>query len=123
MPSAPDVPVAQIFGRRGDQATRAAERFFRERRIPISFVDLARRPMARGELRRFADRLGADALLDRDGRPYRDAGLGYLTMTPDEIVDRLLAEQALLRLPLVRIGAGVAVGRDEAAWKALLAAR
>jgi arsenate reductase-like glutaredoxin family protein len=42
-------------------------------------------------------------------------------MTPDELASRLLADQRLLKLPLVRIGTGFAVGRDEAAWKALLA--
>ena len=34
-----------------------------------------------------------------------------------EIVERLLATPALLRLPLVRFGNDVAAGRDEAAWK------
>ena len=34
-----------------------------------------------------------------------------------EIVERLLATPALLRLPLVRFGNEVAAGRDEAAWK------
>jgi arsenate reductase-like glutaredoxin family protein len=114
--------AVQIFGLRGDQATRAAERFFKERRVSISFVDLARKPIAPGELRRFVDRLGPEALVDRDGRAYRDAGLRYLRMDRDEIVGRLLADQRLLRLPLVRLGARCAAGRDESAWKALLAA-
>ena len=35
---------------------------------------------------------------------------------------RLLADARLLKLPFVRIGNGVAAGRDEAVWKALLAA-
>jgi len=115
-------PVVQIFGLRGDQATRAAERFFKERRVSISFVDLARRPIAPAELRRFVDRLGPGALVDRDGRAYRDAGLGYLRMDRDEIVGRLLADQRLLRLPLVRLGAACVAGRDESGWKALLVA-
>jgi arsenate reductase-like glutaredoxin family protein len=37
-----------------------------------------------------------------------------------EIVERLLATPALLRLPLVRFGNEVSVGRDEAAWKSWL---
>jgi arsenate reductase-like glutaredoxin family protein len=38
-------------------------------------------------------------------------------MDDAEVVDRLLGTQALLRLPLVRFGNEVAVGRDEATWK------
>ena len=38
-----------------------------------------------------------------------------------ELADRLLADQRLLRLPLVRASNALAVGRDEAAWKAIAA--
>jgi arsenate reductase-like glutaredoxin family protein len=112
----------QIFGHDRDQGTRAAVRFFKERRVQIHQVDLTRKPIARGELRRFVDRLGARALLDETSKAFRDGGLGYMRLDDAEIVERLLATPALLRLPLVRFGNDVAVGRDEAAWKALLAA-
>jgi arsenate reductase-like glutaredoxin family protein len=115
-------PSAQVFGTNDSQATRAALRFFRERRVEVHLVDLRRKPIAAGELRRFVQRLGAAALADTDGRAWRDAGLGFLRMDDAELVERLLADQALLRLPLVRVGQGVAAGRDEAAWKLLLAA-
>ncbi len=110
----------QIFGHDRDQATRAAVRFFKERRIAIHQVDLTRKPIARGELRRFVDRLGARALLDETGKAYQDAGLRYLRMDDSEIVERLLATSALLRLPLVRFGNEVAVGRAESTWKGWL---
>ena len=112
----PDLSV-QIFGHERDQATRAAIRFFKERRVAIHLVDLTRKPMARGELRRFVDRLGARALVDDGSKAWRDGGLGYLRMDDAELVERLLANQALLRLPLVRFGNEVAVGREEATWK------
>jgi arsenate reductase-like glutaredoxin family protein len=38
-------------------------------------------------------------------------------MDDSEIVERLLADARLIRLPLVRFGAEVSVGRDEATWK------
>ena len=112
--------TAQVFGTEDSQATRAALRFFKERRIGIHFVDLRRTPIAAGELRRFVEQLGAPALADDEGRPWREAGLGYLRLEPDELVGKLLADQRLLRLPLVRIGSKVAAGRDEAAWKRLV---
>ena len=95
-------------------------RFFGERRIPVSFVDLATRPLAPAELRRFSQRFGAAALLDRASRAYRDAGLEHMRLDEDEIVERLLHQPALLRLPLVRDGARLSVGADEEAWRAWL---
>lgn len=112
----PDLSV-QIFGHERDQGTRAAIRFFKERRVAIHLVDLTRKPIARGELRRFVERLGARALLDDTSKRYRDGGMGYLRMDDAEIVERLLADQDLIRLPLVRFGNEVAIGRDEAGWK------
>lgn len=113
-------PLIQVFGREDSQETRAALRFFRERRLAVQFVDLRRKPIATGELRRFVDRLGAAALADTAGGVWVDAGLGYLRMDDLELAARLLADQRLLRIPLVRVGNGFAAGRDEAAWKALL---
>jgi arsenate reductase-like glutaredoxin family protein len=114
------MPDIQVFGLDNDQATRAAQRFFRERRIVVSYVDLRKRRIAPAELRRFVDRLGAPALLDQTSRAYRDAGLGYLSMGDAEIVERLLADIGLIRLPLVRHGHEVTAGRAEANWTAWL---
>lgn len=83
-------------------------------------VDLRRKPMAAGELRRFVERLGAAALADVGGRAWREAGLGYLRMTDEELAARLLADQRLLLVPLVRSGNVFAVGRDEAAWRTMV---
>lgn len=89
--------------------------------MEVHLVDIGRKPMAAGELRRFVERLGARALADTEGKAWRDAGLGYLSMTDADLADRLLRDQRLLNLPLVRIDDGFAAGRNEAAWKALLA--
>jgi arsenate reductase-like glutaredoxin family protein len=113
----PPQPTIQVFGLEKDQATRAAVRFFKERRVAISFVDLRKRPIAPAELRRFVERLGARALIDETSRAYRDGGLAYLRMYDEDIVSRLLVDQSLLRTPLVRNGNEVTVGRAEATWR------
>ncbi len=115
------MPNIQVFGTDDSQATRAALRFFRERRIVVHYVDLRKKPLARGELRRFTDRLSAAALLDTESRAYREGGLAYLATDTSAIVERLLADVRLVRLPLVRYGDEVTAGRDEATWKAWLA--
>jgi arsenate reductase len=118
----PSDPSVQVFGSPDSRPTQAALRFFRERRVAVAYVDLRRRPIAPGELRRFVERLGAPALLNTESRSYRDLGLAYMRLADDEIVDRLLANNALLRLPLVRFGNAFTAGPAEATWKAWLAA-
>ena len=115
------MPNIQVFGLEDNNATRGALRFFRERRIVVHFVDLRKKPIAAGELRRFTDRLGAAALLDTESRPYREQGLAYLSTDPSGITSRLLADVRLIRLPLVRYGDEVTAGKAEATWRAWLA--
>jgi arsenate reductase len=122
-PAPPAGPPVQIFGTPDSQPTRAALRFFKERRIEVHLVDVSRKPMALGELRRFVERLGARALADTESKAWRDGGLGYLSMTDADLADRLLRDQRLLNIPLVRIGNGFAAGRNEPAWKSLVSSR
>jgi arsenate reductase-like glutaredoxin family protein len=110
------MPNIQVFGMEDSQATRHALRFFRERRIVVHFVDLRKKPIAPGELRRFTERLGAKALLDETSKPYRDDGLAHMVLDEQGIVRRLLADVRLLRLPLCRHDNEVTAGRDEATW-------
>ena len=109
----------QIFGVKGSQPTRAAERFFKERRIPIQFVDLTRKAMAAGEIKRFTDRFGLAAMLDVESKSYADAGLKYLKTTDSDLLARIERDPKLLRLPLVRGANRVSIGLDEEAWRAM----
>jgi arsenate reductase-like glutaredoxin family protein len=111
----------QIFGLKSSQGTRAAERFFKERRIPIQLVDLKQKPMSPGEIKRFIDKFGWPALLDTEGKAYIDAGLKYLKNSDTELFSRVEKNAQLLRLPLVRSGKLLSVGHDEDSWKAMLA--
>jgi len=113
--------TVQIFGVKNSQETRAAERFFKERRVPIQIVDLKERPMAAAEIRRFTERFGLDKLIDTEGKAYVDAGLKYLRMSDAEWLGRVERDPKLLRLPLVRAGKELSIGKDEEAWKAMVA--
>jgi len=110
----------QIFGLKGSQATRAAERFFKERRAGIQFVDLKQKPMAAGEIRRFVERFGLAALIDAESKAYVDAGLKYLKVSDSELLGRVERDPNLLRLPLIRAAKRFSIGRDEESWKAML---
>ena len=115
-------PRIQLFGRKDSRDTQRALRFFKERRVEISFVDVKVKPPAAAELRRFARAAGAAALIDTTSRRYAELGLAYMRLDEAETLERVLADPALLRLPLTRAGEEVSVGVDEAAWKRWLAA-
>lgn len=112
----------QVFGVKKSAATRAALRFFAERRIRSHFVDLLERPASPGELRRFAQRFGAGALVDRESRRFVDLGLTHARLSDERWIEKLAAEPLLLRLPLVRCQQRVTVGGAEEEWQAWIAA-
>ena len=109
------MPRIEVFGLEGSAPTRAAVRFFRERRIVVRFVDLGKRPIDAAEFRGFLERLGAAALL---AEPPADTA-------PDRgtLLALIRADANLLRLPLVRHGDEVTAGRDETTWRAWLERR
>ncbi len=111
----------QIFGVKNSNETRAAERFFKERRAVIHFVDLKQKAMAPGEIKRFVDRFGLTGLLDSSGKPYADAGLSYMRISDSELLAKIERDPKLLRLPLVRSGNRISIGQDEESWKAMAA--
>jgi arsenate reductase (glutaredoxin) len=112
----------QIFGLKNSQATRAAERFFKERRVGYHLVDLKQKPMAPAEIKRFIARFGVAALIDENGAAYVDAGLKYLKLSDADLLGRIERQPKLLRLPLVRAAERLSIGHDEDVWKAMIAA-
>jgi arsenate reductase len=112
----------QLFGLAKSQATRKAQRFFSERRVPVAYHDLRRRNPSPGELRKWVQRFGVDGVLDRTGRAYLDAGLSYVSASDEDWIARLADDPSPLRLPLARCGTDLAVGDDVAAWERFVAA-
>ncbi len=110
----------QIFGTRRSNETKKAVRFFKERRITIHFVDLEQRAAAAGELRRFGQKCGWEALLDRAGKRYHERHLRLTSVSEGTILPLIEADPLLLVTPLVRVGNEVAVGWDEERWREFL---
>jgi arsenate reductase-like glutaredoxin family protein len=107
------MPKIEVFGLEDSRSTRAAVRFFRERRIVVTFVDLGKRPIDAAELRAFMDRLGAATLLD--------AQVADLATDRGALLARIRADASLLRLPILRYGDEMTAGQDESTWRAWLA--
>lgn len=107
----------QIFGVKKSPATRKALRFFAERRIKTHFVDLQERAASPGELRRFAQKFGVSALVDRTSRRFAELGLGTARLSDERWLDRLAEEPLLLRMPLVRQQQQLTIGDAESTWR------
>lgn len=109
--------TVQVFGTRKSADTRAALRFFAERRIKVHFVDLMERAASKGELTRFVQKFGVEALLDRTSRRFGELGLGAARLSDERWLEKLADEPLLLRQPLVRNEGKLTIGAAEATWR------
>jgi arsenate reductase (glutaredoxin) len=112
----------QIFGTKKDSDTRKALRFFSERRIRTHFVDLQERAASMGELKRFAQKFGAESLLARSSPRFAQRGLGVARYSDERWLEILADDPLLLRIPLGRWQHRLTIGLDETAWKEWIAA-
>jgi arsenate reductase-like glutaredoxin family protein len=110
--------IVQIFGTKKSSETRAALRFFSERRIKTHFVDMREKAPSPGELKRFAQKFGIQTLIDRDSRRFQDLGLGVARLSDERWLDKACLEPDILRMPLVRWENRLTVGAAEHDWKA-----
>jgi arsenate reductase-like glutaredoxin family protein len=107
----------QVFGHKKSADTRKALRFFAERRVKTHFVDLAERAASLGELRRFAQKFGAQALVDRESRRFQELGLGPARYSDERWLEKLVEEPLLLVVPLVRWQQKLTLGMAEGTWR------
>jgi arsenate reductase-like glutaredoxin family protein len=81
------------------------------------------RPAALGELRRFAQKFGVMALVDRDSKRFDELGLRYAQLSDERWLEKLSEEPLLLRIPLVRNGNQVLIGADESILRSWMESR
>ena len=116
--------MIQIFGTNKSFDCKAAQRFFKERRIPFQFVDLKEKEMSAGEFdsvvtalaRTEGSRADAiDALTDKSSKNY--TSIAYLDDSDKE--QKLFENQlALLKQPVCRNGKTEAtVGLQQKIWE------
>jgi len=104
----------QIFGTLKCQDTRKAQRYFKERRIPFHFINLAERGMSKGELDSVKGAVGLENLIDREGKEYARRNLKYLSHNVEE---ELLDQPLLFKTPIVRNGRNATVGYMPDVWR------
>ena len=116
--------MIQIFGTNKSFDCKAAQRFFKERRIPFQFVDLKEKEMSRGEFDSVVSAIArvagsradaVDALIDKNAKSY--AEIAYLDDGDKE--EKLFENQAtLMKLPICRNGKTDATcGMQQKIWE------
>lgn len=99
-----------------------AERFFKERRVPFVSVDLKKQKIGPRELKLFAQKSGAAALVDRSSPKALERPVAHYT-GDDLILSALQEDPAALVSPIVRNENKVTVGVDEEEWAKWIAAK
>ena len=108
----------QIFGTKKSSDTRKAERFFKERGIKFQFVDLKEKAMSKGEFQSVLQAVGGlDAMIDQN---CKDKDLLALIkyIAAEDKAQKVLENQSVLKLPVVRNGKAATVGYQPDVWKA-----
>ena len=109
--------MIQIFGTAKCKGTRAAQRFFAERRVPVQSVDTAERGLSKGELTSVAKAVGG---LLKLYDPKKDPNPRRVAPTEAQLEKLLVENPTWLVTPIVRDGARATVGADAEGWKRLL---
>ncbi|MEO7113062.1 MAG: ArsC/Spx/MgsR family protein [Polyangiaceae bacterium] len=111
--------MIQVFGTSKCKQTRAALRFFADRRIKVQSVELREKGLSKGELASVARAVGgARALYDEDSPRVKERGLQHSGPSDERLMELLVSDPLLLRTPIVRNGSQAAVGNAELMWKA-----
>ncbi len=107
----------QIFGTKKSADTRKAERFFKERGIKFQFVDMKEKGLSKGEFNSVAQAVGGiDKLIDEDAKDKDTLALIKYIADEDRL-EKILENQQILKMPIVRNGKKATVGYQPDVWK------
>lgn len=107
----------QIFGTKKSADTRKAERFFKERGIKFQFVDMKEKGLSKGEFNSVAQAVGGmDKLIDEDAKDKDTLALIKYIADEDRL-EKIMENQQILKMPIVRNGKKATVGYQPDVWK------
>ena len=107
----------QIFGTKKSSDTRKAERYFKERRIKFQYIDLKEKGMSKGEFTSVARVVGgADTMIDWDAKDQDLLAL-MKYLGDDARAEKLLENQHVMKMPVVRNGKQATIGYAPDVWK------
>lgn len=92
-----------------------AERFFKERRVPLQVMDLKKHRLGEREVQAMSRAGGLSALIDREDKRVKEHPACYYDRD-SLLLEAVLESPWLLKSPIVRCGAQVTVGYQPEVW-------
>ncbi len=107
----------QIFGTKKSADSRKAERYFKERGIKFQFVDMKEKGLSKGEFNSVKQAVGGiDKMIDENAKDKDTLALIKYIADEDK-EEKILENQQILILPIVRNGKKATVGYQPDVWK------
>lgn len=107
----------QIFGSKKDFDTKKAERYFKERGIKVQFIDMKEKGMSKGEFNSVCQVVGGyQNLIDQNCKD-KDLLALITYIAEEDKVEKILENQKIIKLPVVRNGGQATVGYQPDVWK------
>ena len=107
----------QIFGKSKCFDTQKAQRYFKERGIKFQFVDMSEKELSKGEFRSVCQAVGGIQAVINEECKDKDTLALLRYIAESELEDKLLANQQVLKTPIVRNGKQATVGYAPEVWK------
>ena len=106
----------QIFGTKKCNDTKKAERYYKERGIKFQFIDMNEKGISKGEFRSVCQAVGGlQAMINEDCKD-KDALALVKHITDEQKEEKLLANQQVIKTPIVRNGKQATVGYAPEVW-------
>ena len=107
----------QIFGTKKSADSRKAERYFKERGIKFQFIDMKEKGLSKGEFNSVKQAVGGlDKMIDEAAKDQDTLALVRYISDEDK-EEKVLENQQILLLPIVRNGRQATVGYKPEVWK------
>ena len=105
------------FGTKKDFDSKKAERFFKERGIKYQFIDMKEKGMSRGEFLSVCQAVGGISNLIDEGGKDRDLLALLKHLSAEDRQEKILENQKVIRVPVVRNKNQATVGYQPDIWK------
>ncbi|MBR0093012.1 MAG: arsenate reductase family protein [Lachnospiraceae bacterium] len=107
----------QIFGTKKSNDSKKAERYFKERGIRFQGIDMNEKGLSKGEFTSVMSAVGGlDTMLDEKAKDQDTLAL-IRHLAAEQKLSKVLENQQVLKLPIVRNGKQATVGYQPDVWK------
>ena len=107
----------QIFGTKKNFDSKKAERYFKERGIKYQFIDMKEKGLSKGEFQSVCQAVGGyDKQIDTDCKD-KDLLALITYIAEEDKAEKILENQSIIKVPVVRNGKQATVGYQPEIWK------